>query len=644
MKMSRSNGIRWRAVIIGFLLIPVNCYWIVQKQTWACLGPPDTLSLFYNVIFILLLLILFNLLFLKFLPSFALTQGELLVVYTMLSIATAIGGIDLMQLLPPIMGHAFWFATPENEWKELFWQYIPRWLTVSDKSVLRGYYEGDSTLYTVSHIKSWLIPALWWSGFLFALFFVMLCINVILRKQWTENEKLTYPIIQLPLEMTKEGGAKSFFFNRFLLIGFAVAGGIDLINGLHYFYPTIPIIPVSRTGISWGDTFEIGHFFTEKPFSAIGWTPLCFYPFAIGVVFLMPLDLSFSCWFFYFFRKVQLISGSLFGFQSLPQFPYLKPQASGAYIGLCMIALFQSRKYIISILKKAFFGGANIDDTSEAMRYRWAVFGLIGGMALLVFFSSKAGMSVWVALIYFVIYFIISITMTRMRAELGPPAHELEYGGPNEVMTNFIGTRKLGAKNLTVFSLYLFFNRCYRSHPMPHQLEGFKLAERTGCDNRKLSFAMLLASAVGILALFWAMLSVGYRVDGAPGDWAAWGSFGRLKGWLYYPRGSDSPAIIFTGIGFLLTLLLSALRMRFIWWRLHPVAYPLATSWTMNMLWFSVLLSWAIKAIILKYGGIKAYRKALPLFLGLILGEFIVGGLWNIIGQLFHVTTYVFWH
>jgi hypothetical protein len=190
------------------------------------------------VIFILLVLIFFNLLLLKFLPSFALTQAELLVVYTMLSIATALAGIDLMQLLPPIMGHAFWFATQENEWKELFWQYIPRWLVVSDKSVLRGYYEGDSTLYTVLHVKSWLFPVLWWSGFLFALFFVMLCINVILRKQWTENEKLTYPIIQLPLEMTKEGGGKSFFLNRFLLLGFAVAGGIDLINGLHYFYPT----------------------------------------------------------------------------------------------------------------------------------------------------------------------------------------------------------------------------------------------------------------------------------------------------------------------------------------------------------------------------------------------------------------------
>jgi hypothetical protein len=518
-------------------------------------------------------------------------------------------------------------------------------LTVSDKSVLRGYYEGDSSLYTLLNIKSWLFPALWWSFFLLVLVFVMLCINVILRRQWTENERLTYPIIQLPLEMTKEGSGRRFFKNRFLLLGFALAGGIDFINGLHYLYPAIPFIPISRTGVSWGETFEIGHFFTEKPLSAIGWTPLCIFPFAMGLVFLMPLDLSFSCWVFYFFRKLQIVLGSLFGFQSLPQFPYIKPQASGAYIGLCMLALFQSRKYIVSTLRKAFVGDEKIDDASEPMRYRWAFLGIIGGMALLVFFSSKAGMSIWVAFIYFFIYFTISIAMTRMRAELGPPAHELEYGGPNEIMTNFIGTRRLGARNLTIFSLYMFFNRCYRSHPMPHQLEGFKLAEQTGMENRKIVFAMLLASAVGILSLFWTTLFANYRGSGGPLlSWFPQSAFDRLRGWLYNPKGGDSPAIAFTMIGFFLTLLLSALRMRFIWWKLHPAGYPLCASWTMNLLWFSVLLGWAIKTIILKYGGIRVYRKALPFFLGLILGEFIVGGLWNITGQVFHITTYIFWH
>ena len=49
-------------------------------------------------------------------------------------------------------------------------------------------------------------PVLIWTGFIATLLFVMQCINVILRKQWTDRERLSYPIIQLPLEMTDRRG------------------------------------------------------------------------------------------------------------------------------------------------------------------------------------------------------------------------------------------------------------------------------------------------------------------------------------------------------------------------------------------------------------------------------------------------------
>ena len=48
----------------------------------------------------------------------------------------------------PLAGHAFWFATPENEWKQLIWQYLPDWLTIWDYQVLRDYYEGKSSFFS----------------------------------------------------------------------------------------------------------------------------------------------------------------------------------------------------------------------------------------------------------------------------------------------------------------------------------------------------------------------------------------------------------------------------------------------------------------------------------------------------------------
>ena len=53
----------------------------------------------------------------------------------------------MIQRLFPLIGHAFYFAAPENEWQELFHRYVPHWLVVTDKSVLAGYYKDRGTFY-----------------------------------------------------------------------------------------------------------------------------------------------------------------------------------------------------------------------------------------------------------------------------------------------------------------------------------------------------------------------------------------------------------------------------------------------------------------------------------------------------------------
>jgi hypothetical protein len=553
---------------------------------------------------------------------------------------TAVAGLDMVGMLVTLLGHPFWFATPENEWQTLFLKYIPEWLTVSDTQVLTGYYEGESSLYTAIHIKAWLGPVLWWFGFIFVLVFVMLCINVIMRKRWTENEKLSYPIIQLPLEMTKEGGASGFFKNRLLWIGFAIAGGVNMINSLHFFYPSIPSIPIR--------SFNIGQYFVDKPWNAIGWTPLHFYPFLIGLGYFIPLDLSFSYWFFYLFWKCQFIAGSRLGLRSLPGFPYPYAQVYGALMGLVVILFWTSRRYLFQVLRSAVRGRAMDED--EPIRYRTAILGIMFGMLLLTLFSYKAGMSLWAIFVFFIIYFGISLVITRMRAQLGPPLHELNYGGPIHVMRWIAGTRRLNAPTLTMFSYYWFFNRSYTCHPMPHQLEGFKLAERTGMNSKRLSFAMITAAAVGIFAAFWAYLHLFYREGAASGlGWHALGSgrhtFGsNLQNWLTSLSLTDGVHVSFMGIGMVFTFFLMVMRTRFLWWSIHPIAYPLARDFNMNRMWFAIFISWAIKSVALKHGGLKSYRKGVPFFIGLILGEFMIGGGWSIIGIIFSIPVYVFWH
>ena len=271
------------------------------------------MALIYNVVIALTVLIAFNLLLKRFLPRFALKQQEFLTIFVMLSISSAISGHDMMQTVVPTVPDGFWFATPENEWKALFWRYLPSWLTINDFSGLEAFYDGESTFYTEFHIRAWLRPIFWWTVFLTTLIWVMVCLNILVRKQWIEHERLAYPIVQLPLEMTRLDGR--LFRSKMMWIGFAIAGGINLINGVNFFFPALPELPVRHA--------EIGQYFTQKPYNAIGWTPVYIRPFAIGLAFLTPLEMSFSLWFFYWFWKGERVLGSALGLTSMPISPMI---------------------------------------------------------------------------------------------------------------------------------------------------------------------------------------------------------------------------------------------------------------------------------------------------------------------------------
>ncbi len=296
---------------MGLILIPINCYWLViSRQPYQYQAIPTIISPFFNVIFILFVLILLNRFIIKFAPGAALTQGELITLYTMLSVTSAIQSFQMMQTLIPLMEHAFTFATPENDWKNLFVHHLPSWLSVSDARVLHDYYEGDSTLYIAKHIQRWLGPSLWWSAFVVALVLVMAYVTVLFRRPWVEHEKLSYPTIQLPLEITNT--TTSIFGNRWLWLGAGISGGLALINGLAYLYPTVPEIKIHPYH------HNLGRYLTTPPWNAMGGLPIGLLFPVVGLAFFMPLDMSLSCIVFYAFWKIQRVITVTLGFQRVP--------------------------------------------------------------------------------------------------------------------------------------------------------------------------------------------------------------------------------------------------------------------------------------------------------------------------------------
>lgn len=635
----QKRGVAWRAVIIGLILIPLNSYWIFLTEIIRYAGHPTTISLFYNSICWLAILLLVNMIFKRRLPQFALSQSELLTIYIMINIGSALVGHDFIQVFVPLMIHPFMYGNATNNWPSLFANHMPKWLTVRDQDAVQAFYHGAASIYDPSLFLPWLAPVLWWSLFIIAMVGVFLCINVLLRKQWTEHERLAYPLVTLPLDMTAE--KSPFWRNRLLWIGFGIVAVIDIVNGLNTLYPSIPAIPIKL-----GDQ---GTAFANKPWNAIGWLPVMFYPFGIALGMLLPIDLLFSCWFFFWVWKAQLIIANYYGWNIIPGFPFPFEQSFGAYMGLAMFAILISRRHVWKLIRHFFGLATDLNDSGEALSYRPAMCGVALGALFLYIFSRLAGMSPPVIIAFFVFYFALILAITRLRVELGAPAHDLHAAGPDRLIPSVVGHSNVNTANLTMLTMFYGFNRAYRCHPSPFQLEGFKMAERTNKNYSALFWAMLLATIVGTLAAFWANLHHLYR-DGAamtppPVVPLVYGNeaYGRLESWLKAPTPPNTKISAAIAVGFIVTLLLDSLRMKLPWFPLHPVGYAISGSWSMSLLWTPMFVAWLVKLITLRYSGLRGYRTVLPFFMGIILGECLIGGLWTLIGGLFRIPTYAFW-
>ncbi len=626
----RDPGVTWRAVLIALVLVPINIAWVtVVEVRWYSLDGCE-LPLFVTPVFILFSLVLLNLLLARIRPRWALSQGELLATYVMVVISCTIAGHDMWQNFFGAASHPFRFATPENKWEQRFFQYLPRWIGVRNPEVLKGFYEGNALL-TPAVWQAWAVPLLMWGQVTVVTVAVMLCLNIIVRRQWTENEKLTYPIVQLPVALTDDLG-RSLLASRALWAGFAIPLVIGTLSGLHLIIPSVPAVNVKQT--------DLHQYLPGRPWSYVGWANISFYPFMIGLFYFLPLDLGFSCWFFYVVRMVQQIVGGLMGGDTGRFFPNLPEQSAGSWLALAFIALWGARHYLADVGRQVARG----TDHPEPLSYRVAVVGLVLGLAYLVWWTGLFGVGVGTALFFWVLYFLLSLAMTRVRAELGAP-HEIYFVNPRRIMMMLFGTSGFGPQELTWFATSYWFNRCYRCHPMPPQLEAFKMAEGDRMQARRLVWAILLVTVVSLVFASWSNLRVCYT-SGAAAQcmgfkrWVGEESYQDLSRWLEMPQRTDVRGVAWLVGGFAFTVFCNAMRRQYLWWPFHPAGYPLAVSFAMDYFWFAVFVAWVLKAGVLRAGGMKLYRRGIPFALGLILGDYVTGSVWAIIGPLIGQVTY----
>jgi hypothetical protein len=405
-------------------------------------------------------------------PHWQLTPAELMTLWAMLIVTAGMPDASIARYLFPTMLGVTYFATPENEWKELFHQYIPDWMIVRDQHAVNSFYEGISPGDPIPW-AAWMKPLSFWIPFFLMLWAIMICLSAILRRQWAERERLGFPLVQLPVEMAQHAEdnklLNAFFRNRMMWIGFAIPVFFHAINALHFYYPAVPEIRLRH---------YLDQYFYEHPLNHIRPFWLHILPSVIGISYLISLEVSFSLWFFFVLYKVEYITAAALGYASATYYRGFVPHREmGAYVALVVFFIWIGKAHFWNVLKATFSAKKQADDTNEMLPYRYATFGLfasIMGATLMLTYAGASFLSVFAVIIMLIVMWLV---LSRLVIECGMLYIQHSFVADDLIMTA-IGSSRLDASTLTILAFIPAVGmRDLRELMMPHLLNVFKIPE-----------------------------------------------------------------------------------------------------------------------------------------------------------------------
>jgi hypothetical protein len=583
-----------------------------------------------------LLLIVINIPLRLYLPSIALTEGELVLFYSMETVMCVMAS-EWMDVINPYIYSYGLYADQNPHYQTKVLPYVSHWLFFTSKKGLSGFRDGGHGFsYFAAHIYLWTPKILAWTAISGLTCVAMLCVNSLMRDQWTNRERLAFPIIQLPMAITQNGGSGPFWKSRYLWGGFLVIFAIDILNGFAFFYPSLPMINVRFLG-------DMDQWFTSPPWNQVGWTPIGIFPYVAAIGLFMPTDLLFSLIFFFFFRKGQQVIAASLGYEQgvfgggglIPSPPYFSEQSWGAFIGLFVTAAWVARGYLGEVWHEIVHTGTK---DKRLVPQRFAFGGLIFSLASLGVIGIIIGLSFGFVIFYVCLFLMFSVALTRLRAQLGPPTHEMAFMGPNQLLVDFRGTEGIPASMITrTVTTFHFMNRIHRTHPMPSQLEAMKMADKSQLNQRGMFFAILLATIAGSILGHLTRIYLGYHFGPSDSGGDTTDVIQRLTD---NPRGPNIMAIVAILASFAFVLLLDFIRFRFPGFPFHPAGFALAMNFGVDYYWFGLLLALIVKVMVQRYYGLKGYEKLRQVAFGLIMGEFAAEAIWATYSMITRQATY----
>ena len=574
--------------------------------------------------------------------SLALNRSELIVVYIMLIVVASVSTMGLCEAILPAIAGFFYYASPENHWQQLLFPHLPAAIVVDDGAGNSAFFEGlGAGNYTVPW-GLWLRPMAVWGIFLLALYATVVSVAVILRRQWMDRERLSYPLVQAAQVMIRDEDpgrlVNPFFRSRVMWAGAALPILVGLLTGLNKYLGAFPVI---RT--AWSIPIAFGQSINMTISFAV-----------VGFSYLIGPDIAAGIWGFALLSKVEKMifvahgvtkQQDVWGVRGTELMNY---QGLGALLVFVAIGLWIGREHLKQV-GRCFLGRASeLSDDDEIMSYRAAVLGTLVGTAVMVGWLTVLGTPLWASTVFVVLVVAIFTGLSRIVAESGVAAIITPMNAPDFMMFG-LGSKLVGVQAMANFSFGYIFLADLRVFLMGVVACGLKLVEGMSKQSRRIVlWAILIAIFLGVVGSLYTLLELSYRDGGI-----------NFKGWFYKslpiligktavnamePSGVYWPGLGFAGLGGAGMLLLTWLRQRFLWWPLHPIGFPIMTSWIVDWMWFSVFFAWLVKVTVLKYGGAPLYSRSRDFFLGMIVGRMLITGGWLVVDYLSGmVSNPIFW-
>ena len=653
----------WRAVFIGLGAVCAICglapYNDFVAENTLLVGNFLPVGL---LLIVLALVLVVNAPLRRWRPGWALRQTELAVVLAMALSACAVPSSGLMRYLPSSVVGIYSAAAdrPADYGAAVDAARIPEWLLPRSEGVSAAD-RGGQNVYAYFRARApdgrvpwaaWVRPVIAWGILIALLYGLVIGLSLVVRLQWTENERLAFPLANVYQSLI-EAPAPGYALNTlFRSAGFWIAAGavfcVHGLNALHANNPNVPQVPL---------TYDLTDLMADPPwvFTAPGLKTATISFSMIGIAFFVQSKTAFSVWaFFVFWQITEMILGTA-------EVPFTESmrqdQTFGGLLVFAAVLLYVGRRHWWMVLRHMVgrvrpneTAGKYLPHAASGWLTAGCFVGVVGWLRA-VGVSLMTGTGLTLALV------LMFMTVARVLAETGLifvqlnwfPLRGMEYGVLVPTTPHYASS--------TSFFFSGWLSELF--YDLRESLAGFFTTGLRGVDEavppdppRRFGVGLLaavaLALGVGYVVSWTSMLKAEYAyaaTTSASAQMVNW------KGVDYLPRafpldssvayqarnvpreGNDwlHRPLTNIGIGAAVVGVCSVLRLMLSWWPLHPAAFVILYSYSTTKVWFSIFLGWLAKLIVLRLGGASLLRRGRSVFIGLIVGEAFAAAFWLVV-------------